>query len=367
MESISTTKNKVIVLTGGLGVFGRFLASKLLRSPDTKLIMLVRAESLEKARDRVWKTIGVGSEKIEIICSDLGKDWLGLSQSDYENLAFRATHILHAAASIRFNRPIEEARLYNVTTTRHMLEFAEKCVCMERFGFVSTALVAGNRSGIIKEDEFEHTAGFKNTYEESKYEAEALVRSQAEKLPVAIFRPPLLLTPAVKGKEVARGEANLLILSARLVAEGALTFIPGSAESTVDVVDGRVAADIIVHLSLKPKLLHLTYHITNGHNAPRVKDILSLIERKIGTPVKIEFCGPVNAYQDRVRRIPWYRFTTKTVHRRISSFIIEAAYPKIFDNRNTLSELSLQKLEDKPITVIDEAFSSTENIWKFSV
>ena len=342
-------KDKVVILTGGTGSFGRFLTQDLLRH-GTHVIMLVRADSGESARKRVEAINGKLPKNVEVYKSDLTTEKIGLSAEDYSNLKDRTTHILHAAASIRFNLPLEVARAHNVKTTENIIEFAKVCSNLIRFGFVSSALVAGNRTGLIKEEEFAHNAGFKNTYEQSKYEAEALVRSCVGNLPVVIFRPPLIFTPTLsKGSGKPR---NFLSLAVSLILKGFLPFFPGTENSTIDVVNNTDTARIISDLMVKEHLSHTTYHITNADRAPKIKTMLSLLEQKVGRPFKLEFCGDMKSFIERVNRIPWYRPGRKLVYQRSMSFLPEAAYPKVFDNQNTLSELNIKQIGTDPVEIL---------------
>lgn len=342
--------HKTVILTGGMGGFGRFLSLELLKNQDIKLILLIRANSIEEAQIRAKKVLGNwDNNQVEVLCSDLTKEKLGLSEADYANLASKTTHILHAAASVRFTLSIEEARKCNVKTTEQMINFAKQCPNLVRFGFVSTALVAGNRSGIVTEDEFEHTAGFKNTYEQTKYEAEKLVRTNLKKFPVVIFRPPLIISSSAEGY---KGHTNLLKLVIFLVKHGWLPFIPGTKNSTIDIIDGEDAAGIICKLLLKENLQHMTYHITNGYQAPTIKTIHAIIEKKLGASIPLEYCGSINSFNQRVRKIPWYKFKLKISYKRSASFLPEAAYPKIFNNHNTLSELNISKVGKDPNNIL---------------
>lgn len=352
--------DKTVLLSGGTGVLGRFLAFELLRH-NVHLIMLVRGESVEAARARVQDTIDFGGSRVEVFRAELTEEHLGLSEPEYNDIASRTTHILHAAASVRFNLPLKVAQLYNIKTTEQMIGFSEKCSKLVRFGFVSTALVAGNRSGFILEDEFEHTAGFKNTYEQAKYEAEAVVRTSVAQLPVIIFRPPLILPPIAQNAYTPRSYTNALYLGMSLVIDGDLSFLPGTMDSVVDVLDNETVGARIVQLMLKPSLAYMVYHITNGKYAPSVKLILGLIEKKIKRSVPLEFCGSMEAYDKRVRLIPWYKFKIRAVHKRVSSFIPELVYPKTFDNAHTLKELDLAQLGRRPIDIVNSAI---ENIWR---
>ena len=348
----SNRQRKVIVLTGSTGGFGRFLARELLKHEDVELILLVRAGSHEEASIRVQDIVGQ-DKRVRVYCSDLSQERLGLSQSDFNEITGNATHILHSAASVRFTLPLEQARLFNVKTTEQVLLFAKKCPKIVRFGYVGTALVAGNRSGTIREDEFEHTAGFKNTYEQSKYEAEQLVRLSIENLSTVIFRPPLIAPsslPNVSGRSIV----HALLLGANLVARGDIRFLPGSERSFVDIVDPKISAERIVTLLLKSKLSHMVYHITNAAHAPTVSVIRSMIEKKLQHSLPLDFCGSMMEYNEKVSRIPWYKFRARYAHKKIHSFIPELAYPKIYDNSHTLNELQIEHLGPDPITVVSQ-------------
>lgn len=346
-------KQKTVLLTGSTGAFGRFLARKFLEDDNIRLILLVRANSQEEAMVRVQNIIGEKHKKVKVFCSDLIKDQLGLSESEITYLTTNVTHILHSAASVRFTLPIEEARLYNVKTVERMLHLAEKCQNIVRFGFVGTALVAGNRSGVIKEGEFEHNAGFKNTYEQSKHEAEKLVQSYIDKLPIVIFRPPLV-APSISNNDTNRGHRNALLLGASLVAGKDVNFLPGTEDSPIDIVDPKIAADRIIKLFLKPTLAYTVYHITNGKYAPTIRTIHKMIEEKLNRVLPMDFCGSTVEYDKRVSQIPWYKIRARYAHKKIRSFISELAYPKIYDNSRTLTELQISQLGSDPINMLNK-------------
>ena len=102
---------------------------------------------------------------------------LGLGDSTASRLRSQITTIVHAAGFTRFDGPSAVARQVNVDGLRNLLEFASACPRLDRFVALSTVYVAGRRSGRIAERELEHDNGFVNPYEESKDEAERLLRA----------------------------------------------------------------------------------------------------------------------------------------------------------------------------------------------
>jgi nucleoside-diphosphate-sugar epimerase len=76
-----------------------------------------------------------------------------------------------------------------VAGTERILSFAElvhRHGGLHRLIYVSTAYVAGLHSGVFDEDDLGVGQRFRNSDERSKFEAEALVRSCADGLPIAI-------------------------------------------------------------------------------------------------------------------------------------------------------------------------------------
>lgn len=341
-------KRKTIVLTGSTGIFGKFLVRDLLKT-NSRIILLVRADSQNEANNRIKKLLKANSgfsDKITVLRCDLTQEKLGLSSSDYVSLKRDTTHILHAAASTRFTLPLNEARRNNVETTKKLLSFAKDCDNLHRFGFVSTAYVAGKRKGIILEKDFEHEEGFLNTYEESKYEAETLIRGNTQQLPVIIFRPSLIITPFQKS---GSSPVNALTLGLFLARKGFLPILPGKAGNRLDIIKAELASTAIIKIFLKETIKNLTYHITSANNSPTLEDLISLVEKRFSKKLPIRFCGDIEEYTVELKKITRFRPDLIAIYKKTQSFLPELAYPKIFDNSNLLEELRMNSFSRRPI------------------
>ena len=172
--------HELILITGATGFVGTQLVRELLdRQPAARLALIVRprpgqtaeqrAESIVPQRDRA---------RVQAYSGDVTLPNFGLDASDYEQLAAETTRVIHSAATVRFDHSLEEARRMNVEGTRHLLDFAAAMPQLRSFVYVGTAYVAGQRTGLVREDELFVKQGYRNTYEQSKAEAEALVRSR---------------------------------------------------------------------------------------------------------------------------------------------------------------------------------------------
>lgn len=343
-------KNPIVVLTGGTGSFGSLLIESLMKeSLGLKLVLLVRADSHKhaKARFRELNLPSDYAQKIRVVMGDLSKPDLGLNSKQLDELTKTTTHILHAAASTRFTLPLAEARRNNVDTTQHMINFAQSCNSLTRFGFVSTAFVAGKRTGTIYESELEHSEGFLNTYEQSKYEAELLVRKQSKAVPIISIRPSLVITV----RAASGGPQSALTLGTSLASKGFLPILPGQPAHRLDIVGGTYTAQATAKILLKDRLAHDCYHITSAKKSPTLKQIIELIEETKGKKLPIRFTGDMESFVAELKKVTRFRPDLFLIYRKVASFLPELAYPKIFDNQNLHQELG----SDLPVTnIIDE-------------
>ncbi|MGE5573057.1 MAG: SDR family oxidoreductase, partial [Bacteroidota bacterium] len=194
---------ETIFLTGATGFLGTWIAAELLRTTDVRLVVLVRAENDAAAAARLrrawWDrpdlTDCIGG-RVQALAGDVSRSDLGMSQETRRELARMVTHVIHAAADLRLNGPLEEMRRTNVQGTENLLQLAHTAHRdhgLGRFVHVSTAYVAGNRRGEVQEEDLTDKYGFANNYERTKYEGESLVRAAMKDLPITILRPGMVV------------------------------------------------------------------------------------------------------------------------------------------------------------------------------
>ena len=186
-----------------------------------------------------------------------------------------STYIIHGAATIRFDHPIEEAREVNCGGTRTMLALAQRGAdrgTLKRFVYIGTSSVSGRRPGIVTEDELEMGQSFFNTYEQSKCEAERLVRDRFDRLPAVIFRPSIVIGDSRTGRTTT---FNVIYTPLRLVQRGLLTFVPGTPETKLDLVPIDWVDDVIAHCMAQDACVGTVCHVTAGaERASRLGDVV---------------------------------------------------------------------------------------------
>lgn len=102
---------------------------------------------------------------------------------------------------LRPGRSGDRAHRVNVEGTARVLEFCQSRDIPPRLQYVSTCYVSGRYEGRFGEDVLDEGQAFRNHYEETKHEAEALVRSALDAgLPVTIYRPGIVVGDSTTGE-----------------------------------------------------------------------------------------------------------------------------------------------------------------------
>jgi thioester reductase-like protein len=186
--------DETIFLTG----FPGFIAGRLierLAADGGRFLLLVQPALVERARAeiaRLASQTGAGAERFRVVEGDITKDRLGMSAADYGAAVRETEAIFHLAAIYDLGVERDLAMRVNLEGTRGVNEFARSVKSLRRYHYVSTCYVAGRRSGVIREAELRHDAGFRNYYEETKYLAEIEVDDLKRELPVTVHRPAVV-------------------------------------------------------------------------------------------------------------------------------------------------------------------------------
>ena len=263
----------MIFLTGCTGFLGRELLGRLLVArPTERFCLLVRPSKKESGEQRVKgllkEIFGEQSnrylDRIEIVEGDVSEDRFGLGESAFCELAERVDTVFHCAASTSLGDSIELCRQSNVRGTREVLALSRSSQALRgdcRLHHVSTAFVAGDRQDIVKPDELHTSGSFKNAYEQSKAEAEALVRAEYGRIRTNIYRPSIIVGDSVTGQTSA---FNVIYIPARYLASGLISMLPGRPNTPIDVVPVDYVADAIVALSGDEAATGGCFHLCSG-------------------------------------------------------------------------------------------------------
>lgn len=305
-----------IVLTGATGFVGKVVLEEMLRRREALGIggvtVLVRptgpgktvdariAARLKKllasaAFDGLRRTDPAALGLVRAMGCDLGAKDAGIDPRDRERLAAETTHVVHCAASIAFDAPLEEASQHNITAALEMLALAKSMPAIERMVSVSTAYVTPARTGPVFErlahlprsasELYEEArtgradtrarlaeTGHPNTYTYTKCIAEHLLVAERGNVPLTIVRPSIvsaaLETPSEGWIDSAAAFAGCMLY----VGLGVVRAWEADPGVRLDVVPVDAVARAIVDEAFerrrtnfeRPKIRHATMGITRA-------------------------------------------------------------------------------------------------------
>jgi thioester reductase-like protein len=261
---------KHIFLTGATGVLGRELVPRLFRQhPGARITCLLRpdrdgsiVERLESLRSALRSdSVTADASELDAVAGDIAVPGLGLDAGRRRDLRHSVTHVIHGAATTRLDEAPEIAESINFDGTVRVLAFAESCRKLELFAHVSTVFVCGDREGLVLEGDLWRGQRFLNAYESSKCRAEFEVRRRSLELPVAVFRPSIIVGDSRDGHICSFGS---LYSPLRHIAEGTLRWMPCSADARVDLIPVDYVAEAIARLTAQPRAIGEVYQLCAG-------------------------------------------------------------------------------------------------------
>ncbi|MFN7135332.1 MAG: SDR family oxidoreductase, partial [Myxococcales bacterium] len=164
-------KGKSVLFTGTTGFVGKVALSMMLhRYPELKKVyVLVRKGSAPSAEDRFFRKIipsepfdpireALGEradaffrEKCEVLDGDITDPFFGIDEKKLEALVGQVDCVINCAGLVSFDPSLELGLSVNVAGAQYGVDLCKKIGAP--LVHVSTCFVAGNRSGLVFEDE----------------------------------------------------------------------------------------------------------------------------------------------------------------------------------------------------------------------
>jgi thioester reductase-like protein len=330
---------RVHFVTGYPGFIGKRLVRRLSerKDGDARLVLLVQPKNVAAAR----RDLAAAALRAEVVEGDVEQMHLGLSGAEFKALAAEVTDVWHLAARTTADRA--ELRRVNVEGTRNVLDLASSARRLRRLSHFSTAFVSGDRAGVILEDELAMGQGFRNAYEETKFQAELLVRRAQADLPATIHRPSIVVGDSRTG-EIDRFEGPYALAILLVASPLAVPLpLPGDAVAPLNVVPVDFVVDAAVAIAEDPAGAGRTVHLVDPSplSARRVYEMIAARAGKRLPPVSV----PARVFQA-LLQLPLLERLAR-VHRPAIEYVNHLA---IYNCRNLLELLDGTGIQCPPIT-----------------
>ena len=224
-----------------------------------------------------------------------------------------------------------------------MLALARDVKRLRAFAFISTAYIMGRDTGELGEREHSNIAGFVNTYEESKHEAEASVFALMDAIPAAVFR-----LSSVSGEG-----ASYLQQALRIIPHNRFPMMPALPDGRVDLIDERwagAALDALFERHFRPGAV---FNICAGkRGAIRAGQLIELAFSSLGAS------RPSMVSLERFERFADLILSNgasgadKLMLRSLSHFLPHLALDQTFENKATMSLLEQEGIEPPDSTEV---------------
>ena len=288
-------KKSYCFLTGGTGLLGAYILRNLLRVRHP-VAVLARPSKKESPKQRIEDILSYWEREMD---EELPRPIV--IEGDLQNDAWREKHaewfknncgsVIHCAASLTFyGSPGDEPWRSNVDGTKKILSIC-KDYGIPRMHYISTAYVAGS-SRLFRENVFDIGQILRNDYEQSKFDAEKLVREADFLDRPTIYRPSIVVgdsrtayTSTYHGFYAVLKLAHTLVRRMPLGSTSGrnlLTALGMNGSERKNFVPVDWVADVFDYIFANPQFHGQTYHLTTPQ-PPLLGDFVDVVQKAVET------------------------------------------------------------------------------------
>jgi len=272
-------KEKVAFVTGFPSILARRMIRRLVaEAPDTFVRFLALDKFAADAAALVRELSPRGTRRLEPIEGDIAHMDMGLSGREWTALAAEVTEVHHIAAIHYLGVDRTTLEAVNVRGTREIVELCRTAPHLERLHFWSSAMVSGDRHGLVREQDLDCGQGFHNEYERTKMAAEKVLRRLGVGLPYTVYRPSHIVGDSKTG-EIDRFDGPYHIITGILRAPIDVALpLPSRADLPLHLVPIDYVLDAAWAIGRRQDSKGATVHLVDPHPLP-AREVFSLVAK----------------------------------------------------------------------------------------
>ncbi len=281
------------LITGATGFIGKRLVRSLLMEQQ-KIYLLVRRSSFWKVESLIKalsEEFPDAADRLIPIAGDITDPDVINDSKNRAKVHKEVEHIYHLAAKYQLGITRQEANVCNVTGTLNLLDLAKNCRRLKCLHYVSTLAVAGNYHGTWTEEMLIEGQGFDNHYAYTKFLAEVEVREAMSEIPIAVYRPGIVIGDSVTGEmDKIDGPYYLLVpfLKIQSLTQKISDLIPiifpvapGGDRIKCHIVPVDYVVNALSYISRQPDIQGKTFSLTDP-NPPSMREFINIFCEKAG-------------------------------------------------------------------------------------
>ncbi|MFT7621632.1 MAG: thioester reductase-like protein [Myxococcota bacterium] len=280
--------SETVFLTGATGYLGSYIADGLLREhPKTRLALLVRAESKDAARKRLWKSLQMHMDfdtflnyvdtRVDIYLGDLTRPDIGLSAEAKEQLTTTIGSVIHCAASLN-RKSAKSCFNVNLRGTLEIIKLARTAHehhGLRRFSDISTVAVCGKRHGevVTEPGTVEWDRSDYDPYARTKKFCEHMLHELLPDVNSIVFRPSIILGDS-RFPETTQFD---MVRAFTYLAQ--MPVLPFDPDWRVDIVPADYVSKAVYTIHMKKNPKYDAYSLASGTASLTFKQVTDSLER----------------------------------------------------------------------------------------
>lgn len=267
-KAASRKASSRVLITGFPGLVAQRIAAGLTAGNRNLILNLLVQPERQTAAKQALAELGL-TDQCVLLSGDVAAAGFGLDEKTLADLKRETREVWHLAAIDEIAAAEQPAWRVNVEGTQHLLDLCETMIHLEKLVYFSTCFVSGLREGLIREDELEYGQGFKNHFESTRFEGEALVQKRRTVVPTVIIRSGFLVGDTRTGRiDQGDGPNHLIRSLARAKQEGKLarytnrrlpSFGKGAAYLALTPIDYLTTAAL--HIAAQAGAIGRNFHL----------------------------------------------------------------------------------------------------------